>query len=168
MLLVIFQGIHYSHESIFFLQTTCINIKWSDHEHCMRDCIGNWFLNRFRELVTKNQWIFIFPTWKKQVFFCINTDPNASFGAKTSKILFMKKNQGWELDFLIFDLSIFSIFKKIDRDRIALVDLLKRSTVSESFLSIFKEDRPWANRSFNHKKRLIRLKNRWSNYQPWS
>ena len=54
----------------------------------------------------------------------------------------MKKNQGWELDFLIFDLSIFSIFKKIDRDRIALVDLLKRSTVSESFLSIFKEDRP--------------------------
>ena len=79
---------------------------------------------------------------KTGVFFCINTDPNASFGAKTSKILFMKKNQGWELDFLIFDLSIFSIFKKIDRDRIALVDLLKRSTVSESFLSIFKEDRP--------------------------
>ena len=51
-------------------------------------------------------------------------------------------------DLLIFDFSIFSIFKKdrpwsncscqfskkIDRDRIALIDLLKRSTVIESIL----------------------------------
>ena len=39
--------------------------------------------------------------------------------------------QGWEFDLSIFDLLIFLIFKKIDRDIIALVDHLKRSTVSE-------------------------------------
>ena len=54
-----------------------------------------------------------------------------------------------------YDLSLFLIFKKdwpwsnrsrwsfkkIDRDRIALVDLLKRSTLSESIPSIFKKQR---------------------------
>ena len=81
-------------------------------------------------------------------------------------------------------------FKKSDLEQIDRVDLWKRSTVSESILSFFKKDRPWANRSswsfkkinrsdsiffliewifrsFIHKKRLIWLKNRWLNSQPW-
>ena len=51
--------------------------------------------------------------------------------------------QGWELDLSMFWSMIFwsfRSFQKIDRDRIALIDLLKRSIVSESIPSIFKKD----------------------------
>ena len=92
----------------FFLQTTCINIKWSDHEHCMRDCIGNWFLNRFRELVTKNQWIFIFPTWKKQVFFLHKYRSKCQFWSKNVKNSIYEEKSGLGIRF--FDLRSFDIF----------------------------------------------------------
>ena len=97
----------------------------------------------------------------------------------------------------IFDLLIFSIFKKdrlgwirshrslkrstrlnwsrqslkqIDHDRIDYIDLWKRSTLIKSIMSVFEKDRPWLNQScqslkiskskwsFDHKKRLIRLR----------
>ena len=73
-------------------------------------------------------------------------------------------------DLSIFNLSLFSIFekdrpwsnhsrqsfKKFDRDRIALVDLLKRSTVSESLSSIEKEQRKRFNLFHNRINLLIK------------
>ena len=43
--------------------------------------------------------------------------------------------------------SLPSIFSKDRRDRFALIDLWKRSTVIEWIPLIFKKDRPWANQS---------------------
>ena len=54
--------------------------------------------------------------------------------------------------------SFFS-FKKIDRERIANVDLWKRSTLSESIPSIFEKDWPWANRSCRSLKKSKEIKN---------
>ena len=48
-------------------------------------------------------------------------------------------HRSFNLSILYFDLSIFQPLKKIERDRIALVDILKRSTVIESLSSIFKK-----------------------------
>ena len=58
----------------------------------------------------------------------------------------------------------------VDHDRIDYIDLWKRSTLIKSIMSVFEKDRPWLNQScqslkiskskwsFDHKKRLIRLR----------
>ena len=54
-----------------------------------------------------------------------------------------KKYSSWESNSVQW--SRVGNSKKIDRDQISLVDLLKRSTMIESPLLIFKKNRPWAN-----------------------
>ena len=63
-----------------------------------------------------------------------------------------------------------SLFFKDQRDRFANANFLKRATVSKSNPSIFKQEPLRSEsvfRSFDHKKRAIRLKNQRAKSQPW-
>ena len=58
----------------------------------------------------------------------------------------------WSFD--LFDLLIFSIFKKVDCDRMYLNDLWKRSTVIKLISLFFEKDQPWSNRSCRSLKKI--------------
>ena len=76
--------------------------------------------------------------WKKEIQYIVLANSNQRLLPFLASPVSMVGNSNFRSSiFRYFDISIFPSFKKIDRDRIPLVDLLKRSTASKLFSLIF-------------------------------